>query len=134
MVPDEFKKNQNVALWLVGSWYAEPDKPTTCRLNQLYAGKTGIATSNLLVLLLVAVLVAGLLIYQLAGIWLSFGLRPFKYCWLLVAESLTGLPLGASVSHLKDNFIMIIKYFIMIIKCFIMIIKSPFPNILFNLN
>jgi hypothetical protein len=82
---DKFKENQNGALWMVGCWYAEPDKPTTCRLNQLYAGKTGIATSNLLVLLLVAVPVAGLLIYQLAGIWLGFGLRRCKYCWLLVA-------------------------------------------------
>ena len=34
------------------------DKPATCRLNQVYAGKTQIATSNLLVLLLVAVPVA----------------------------------------------------------------------------
>ena len=70
---------------MVRCWYAEPDKPTTCRLNQLYAGKTGIATSNLLVLLLVAVPVAGLLIFQLAGIWLGFGFRRCKYCWLLVA-------------------------------------------------
>jgi hypothetical protein len=45
-----------------------PDKPTTCRLNQLYAGKTGIATSNLLFLLLVAVPVAGRVILKLAGI------------------------------------------------------------------
>jgi hypothetical protein len=37
------------------------------------------------VLLLVAVPVACLLIYQLAGIWLGFGLRSCKYCWLLVA-------------------------------------------------
>ena len=55
--------------WLVGCWFAGLDKPTTCRLNQLYAGKTGIATSNLLVLLLVPVPVAGMLIYRLAGIW-----------------------------------------------------------------
>ena len=48
---------------LVGFWLAVPDKPTTCRLNQLYAGKTGIATSNFLVLLLVAVPVAGMVIY-----------------------------------------------------------------------
>jgi hypothetical protein len=37
-------------MWLVGCWFAEQDKPTTCMLNQLYAGKTGIATSKLLVL------------------------------------------------------------------------------------
>ena len=54
-------------------WFAGLVKPTTCRLNQLYAGKTGIATSNLLVLLLVPVPVAGMLIYRLAGIWLGFG-------------------------------------------------------------
>ena len=56
-------------MWLVGCWFAEPDNPTTCRLNQLNAGKTGIVTSNLLVLLVVAVPVAGMLIYQLACIW-----------------------------------------------------------------
>ena len=60
--------------WIyMGCWLTEPDKPTTCRLNKLYDGKTGIATSNLLVLLLVAVPVAGLLIYHLGGIWLGFG-------------------------------------------------------------
>jgi hypothetical protein len=71
---------------------AQPDKATNCRLNQLYAGKTKIATSNFLVLLLVAVLVAGLLIYQLPGIWLGFGLSRCKHCWLLVAGG-HGLPL-----------------------------------------
>jgi hypothetical protein len=51
--------------------------------------KPAMATSNLLFLLKVAVTVAGLLIYQLAGIWLGFGLRRCKYCWLLVAKSCT---------------------------------------------
>ena len=56
-------KTLNWPMWLVGCWFAGPDKYTTCRLNQLYAVKTGIATSNLLVLLLVPIPVAGMLIY-----------------------------------------------------------------------
>jgi hypothetical protein len=60
-------------MWLVGCLFAGPDKPITCRLNQLYAGKIGISTSSLLVLLLVPVLVAGMLIYRLSGIWIGFG-------------------------------------------------------------
>ena len=61
---DKFIENQNRALWMVGCWYAEPDKPTICRVNQLYAGKTGIATSDLLVLLLIAVPVASTVFYM----------------------------------------------------------------------
>jgi hypothetical protein len=38
-------------------------KPAICWLNQLYAGETGIAASNLLVPLLVVVPVAGQVIY-----------------------------------------------------------------------
>ena len=49
--------------FLVGCWLAIVDKPTPCGLNQLYAGKTKITTSNLLVLLLVAVPVAGMVMY-----------------------------------------------------------------------
>jgi hypothetical protein len=60
-------------MWMFGCWFPGPDKPKTCRLKQVYAGKTGIATSNLLVLLLVPVPVAGMLIYRLAGICLGFG-------------------------------------------------------------
>jgi hypothetical protein len=58
---------------MVHCWLAELDKPTSGRKNQLYTGKTGIATSNLLVLLLVAVPVADRVVYRLAGFWLGFG-------------------------------------------------------------
>jgi hypothetical protein len=49
----------------------------------------------MLVLLLVAVPVAGLLIYQLAGIWLGFGFRRCTKIWFLVA--------GGQMAPLKDS-------------------------------
>ena len=47
----------------LSGWLALSYRPSPCRLNQLYAGKTGTATSNLSVLLLVAVPVAGMEMY-----------------------------------------------------------------------
>ena len=48
------------------------DKPTTCRLIQLYAGKPELLPANCW---FVAVPVAGMVIYRLAGIWLGFVFR-----------------------------------------------------------
>ena len=48
-------------------------KPATCWVNQQLDGGPGIAASNLLVMLLVPVLVAGKEILGIVGSWLGFG-------------------------------------------------------------